>query len=368
MSPTLAPSLTISSPDTFISAVPHLLGFMPEDSVVIAGIGRGPQGRDVITLVQRFDLPSTDLDAGQLREIARAATSPMARVGSHEVIITVLSDKAYASPDELPHRELVDQLIEAHDEAGISTRDSLYSDGTSRWSYGCVDPDCCPPTGRVIPQDVRTLVAAEFTAAGVAVASSRDDLAAELAPADPAQVRAVAEQLESMKDPGAAIETWRDQQIDHIHQVLASGSPLDAQACAEVIDGLDDVRVRDTVLWDLAQGRGDGTLVTARLADVVRNAPEGRIAPAATVLSVQHWTAGDGTRANFALDRALADNPDYSLGGLVKTSLSSGLPPSTWRELICSMPRQTCRHGSNPTPGLVREPVLTPVHAPGLAS
>ena len=368
MSPTLAPSLTISSPDTFISAVPHLLGFTPTDSVVIAGIGRGPQGRDVITLVQRFDLPPNDVSADQLREIARAATSPMARVGSHEVIITVLSDKAYASPDELPHRELVDQLIEAHDEAGISTRDSLYTDGTSRWAYGCFDPDCCPPTGRVIPDDVRTLVAAEFTAAGVAVAGSRDDLATELAPVAPDRIRAVSEQLADAKNPGAGIEQWRDLQIKRIHQALTADDSLDAKSCAQVITGLDDVRVRDTLLWDLAQGRGDNTVVTARLSDVVRTAPEGRVTPAATVLSIQHWTAGDGARANVALDRALGANPDYSLGRLVETSLRTGMPPSTWRDLMRTIPREMCRTGGTSTPTLVADGELAPLHAPGLAS
>lgn len=368
MSPTLAPSLTISSPDTFLAAVPHLLGFAPTDSVVIAGIGRGPAGSDVITLVQRFDLPPLDLAASQLREVARAATAPMARVGSHEVIITVLSNKAYTSPDELPHRELVDQLIEAHDDARISTRDSLYTDGTSRWSYGCFDPDCCPPTGRVVPEEVRTLVAAEFTAAGVAVAASRDDLAAELAPTDVEHTQAVAEHLKSMKDPGAGIEAWRDRRIDHIHRALTSATPLDPKACAQVIDGLADVRVRDTVLWDLAQGRGDGTVVAARLADVVRTAPDGRVAPAATVLSIQHWTTGDGARANVALDRALDENPDYSLGGLVKTSLTTGMPPSTWRDLMRTVPREVCRTGSNSAAAPAVEPELAPLHAPGLAS
>ena len=125
--------------------------------------------------------------------------------------------------------------------------------------------------------------------------------------------------------------------------------------------------MRDTVLWDLAQGRGDTTVVAARLADVVRCAPDGRVAPAATVLSIQHWTAGDGARANVALDRALSETPDYSLGGLVKTSLTTGMPPSTWRDLMRTVPRDVCRTGNTrPSPTPVAEvsgPAVVPANS-----
>jgi hypothetical protein len=368
MSPLSVPRLVISSPDTFVAAVPHLLGFTPANSVVIAGIGQ-VAGRDEITLVQRFDIPSPDTTPEDLLQIARSAAAPMARTGAHEVIIAVVSDNAVASPDDLPQRELVDLLVESHDDAGMFTRDSLYTDGTSRWSYGCFDPACCPPAGRVIPDAVRTHVAAEFTAAGVAVRGSRAELAAELAPADPARVHAVSGHLEALPDTSAGIERWRDQAIQQFHQDVSTGASIDDASCARVIAGLDDVRVRDTVLWDLAQGRGAGRNVIAALGQVVRTSPEARCAPAATVLSIQHWTAGDGARANVALDRALGTDPNYSLGGLVQASLRSGLPPATWRDLMRTMPRDTCRHGNNPP---VAEPLIEAVPvalpSPGLAA
>jgi hypothetical protein len=345
MSPTFAPCLVITTPDTFVAAVPHLLGFTPTDSVVIAGIGQ-VDDRNEITLVQRFDIPDPETSPDDLRRIAKDASVPMARSGADEVIITVISDQAVSSPDDLPQRELVDRLVEAHDDAGMFTRDSLYTDGTSRWSYGCFDAACCPPGGRVIPDDVRTHVAAEFTAAGVAVRGSRDELAAELAPAGAARVQAVAEQLEALPHPGPGIESWRDRAIQQFHEDVSTGASIDEAGCARVLAGLDDIRVRDTVLWDLAQGRGDSRHVTEALAQVVRTSPDTRCAPAATVLSIQHWTAGDGARANVALDRALDTNPDYSLGGLVQASLRSGLPPATWRDLMRTMSRDTCRHGN----------------------
>jgi hypothetical protein len=367
MSPTFAPRLVITTPDTFVAAVPHLLGFTPTDSIVIAGIGQ-VDGRNEITLVQRFDIPNPDTSPDDLRRIAKDASAPMARSGADEVIITVISDRAVSSPDDLPQRELVGRLVEAHDDAGMFTRDSLYTDGTSRWSYGCFDATCCPPGGRIIPDDVRTHVAAEFTAAGVAVRGSRDDLAAELAPAGAARVQAVAKKLEALPHPGTGIESWRDGAIQQFHEDVSTGASIDEAGCARVIAGLDDIRVRDTVLWDLAQGRGDDRNVIEALAQVVRTSPEARCAPAATVLSIQHWTAGDGARANVALDRALDSDPDYRLGGLVQTSLRSGLPPAHWRDLMCTMPRETCRYGqSHPSTQTIGECSVGTVESPSIS-
>ena len=43
------------------------------------------------------------------------------------------------------------------------------------------------------------------------------------------------------------------------------------------------------------------------------------------------WQAGDGALANVALDRALADNPRYSMAQLLRDALDSGAPPSMAR-------------------------------------
>lgn len=367
MPPTFTPRVVIASPDTFLAAVPHLLGFTPENSIVIAGIGEATAGHDEITLVQRFDTPAASLESSSLGKIAHDAAVPIARTGAHQVIIAVISDTAYGSPAELPQRELVDRLVESFDDAGISTRDSLYTDGTSRWSYGCFDSSCCPPTGRAIPESVRTHVAAEFAAAGVAVMDSRESLVAELAPVDAEHRRAVAAHLDAIEHPGTGLEQWRDQEIRHVSEVLTATSVPTPEDCARVIASLDDIRVRDTVLWDLAQGRHDAHQVTANLVEVIRTAPDARVAPSATVLSIQQWTAGDGARANVALDRALADDPDYSLGSLVGQSLRSGLPPVTWRDLMRTLPRDTCRHGDGrPATPAVDQPAPH-LEAPSLA-
>lgn len=43
------------------------------------------------------------------------------------------------------------------------------------------------------------------------------------------------------------------------------------------------------------------------------------------------WQSGDGALGNVALDRALRDNPRYSMALLLREALDSGAPPSMAR-------------------------------------
>ena len=43
------------------------------------------------------------------------------------------------------------------------------------------------------------------------------------------------------------------------------------------------------------------------------------------------WQSGDGALANVALDRALADEPRYSMALLLRQVISAGAPPSLAR-------------------------------------
>ncbi|MDO8308942.1 MAG: DUF4192 domain-containing protein [Actinomycetota bacterium] len=377
---TSAGRLTLSSPDAFLASIPHMIGFPPEDSIVIVGLAPDHTGAgSTVRVTQRFDRPPAGIAGDEARQLAAQAAEPMIRSGSIEVIIAVFADQ-YPEPDrELPDAALVDALITALDDGGVGIRDALYTDGTSRWSYGCDNPSCCPPTGRVISEKVRTLVAAEFALAGSAMVDSREVLAAEVAPADAAaraQVADCVRAAEQARDdalaapgtshttdrPTRAREDWREQSITQI-AALTSGEPASPQEFARVAVGLGDIRVRDTVLWDLMQPSADPPAAIAGLTNVVRHAPDGHVAPAATVLAICHWTSGDGARANAALQRADDDNPDYSLAALVRTSLSAGLPPQSWRDALADLTRDTCRHGEPPrTPQPAAGPVVASPH------
>lgn len=381
--------VALMSADTVVAAVPHMVGFPPEDSVVLVGLAReGADGPSTVRLVQRFDTPDEQPTGEVTSRVAGDATAPMARAGVSEVVIVVFGSTVPDTDRALPAASLVDELVVSLEARDIPVRDALYTDGSSRWSYGCDDPSCCPPEGRLIPDEARTLMAAEFASHGAAMAASRQSLTDEIAP-DPgaSEVReAAAVAVDSTPTTTAELEAWRDDRITETTHVLASDG--DAGAMARSIAGLRDIRVRDTIVWEMTQQAGRQQHAIDALSAMLRCAPDGQVAPTATTLAVAQWMAGDGARANAALARALADEPDYALAQMIDTAIRSGMPPQTFRDCVTDLPRDTCRNGiptqhipgadSPDTGGLLRpatrpaapavEPISSRPPTPGLAS
>ncbi len=360
--------LTLSSPDAFLAAVPHLLGFPPRESVVLVGLADDGSGRESIRITQRFDTPSEALTDSDLAEVAEAAVAPMRASGSTTVIVAVFGDQNPAHAGLLPSTRLVDGLVDQLDESGMWVKDVLYTDGASRWSYGCETASCCPIEGTPISDELRTMIAAEFAVTGAAMAPSRQVLVDEVA-SDPARVGEVAVHLGATQVGDADVEAWRDAAIEQIAGLRSNPSPP-PQTLAHVLAGLSDIRVRDTALWELTHdGTGRAEVISA-LTMAVRSAPQGHVAPAATALAIQHWTHGDGARANACLDRAVGDDPEYSLAQMVGTAIGRGLPPSSWTGVMHQLDRQVCRHGGPvpaPSGRTVQEPSIASP-APSLAS
>ena len=50
-----------------------------------------------------------------------------------------------------------------------------------------------------------------------------------------------------------------------------------------------------------------------------------------TTLAFVAWQQGNGALANVALDRALDDDPHYSMAVLLRQAIDSGAPPSLAR-------------------------------------
>jgi hypothetical protein len=65
--------------------------------------------------------------------------------------------------------------------------------------------------------------------------------------------------------------------------------------------------------------------------DVTRRAQPGYVAAPASLLAFVAWQSGDGALANVALDRALADEPQYSMALLLRQVITAGTPPSLAR-------------------------------------
>jgi hypothetical protein len=177
-------------------------------------------------------------------------------------------------------------------------------------------------------------------------AASRADYVADI-DSRPDLVAAVQEMLGAR----TAVEISLDDVIAHTCGWLEATHdevpPRDPAAIAAILAALADVRVRDTVLWELMQREPWAWAHAAeRLAHVVAGAPRGHAAPAACVLAVLRWQVGDGSRASAAIERALDDDPTYSLALLIDRCLGVAMHPQAWREGILAMARDDCRRSA----------------------
>jgi hypothetical protein len=333
---------TLRSPDALIAALPYLLGFHPAESAVVVWLSSRR-----LLLTQRLDLPADD---ACWPDWAETMWRHPAADDADELVLVLVTARC----DVARARTVVQEQAAA---TGISVRDVLRVHGSRWWSLLCGDPACCPAEGRELDPRVQSAVAAEFTVLGIAPLAAREDLVDALA-ADPDGVAALAAHVDrelTGRPPGEAREQWRDDHIAAIVEALSGGPGADGprgRRLAAVVVGLGDVRVRDTVLWECSgMGRDELAGALEVLAAATRCAPAGHVAPAATCAALLAWLSGDGARASVAADRALADDPGYSLAVLVARSLRVGLPPSSWREATSGLTRSDCRYGTGPAAG-----------------
>lgn len=323
-------TLVLTSPDALVSGLPYLLGFPPVESAVLLWL------RDRrLLLTQRIDLP---IAAAELEPWLAAMWSHVAAREADELVIVMATARADAA-------DLAATVSAVAAQNAIGVRDALLLDN-GRWrSLLCTDPECCDPAGRDVDPQVADRIAAEFTGAGVAPASARDALVHEL-DAAPEQVTAVAQAIAAAR-PRSDRERWRNGVIAEFASRLArADADIRTAEAARLVLGLDDVRIRDTVLWEVSHAEADRRFTAlALLATCARWAPSGRVAPIATCVAIAAWLVGDGARAQIALDRALHERPEYSLAQLVQHSVRVGLPPSVWREAMAGLTRRECRHG-----------------------
>lgn len=340
MTSTPAPALdhlVLRSPDALVAAVPYLLGFHPRESAVAVWL------RDRrIALTQRLDLPSGPADHPAW--LAAMWHHSMAD-SAHELILVVASARP-ADP------ELVAMVVDRAAVAGIEVRDLLRIDEGRWWSLLCTDEQCCPPEGRLVEPATASAVAAEFTVTGRAPLAARETLERSLGPDEVKQALVAAALAAAPEVPiGPAREQWRDDRIAGVLRLLADGPGDGAQRAAVIADalrGLDDVRVRDTVLWEVSRWSPDALqLALDHAAVALRSAPAGYVAPVASCAATIAWLLGDGARAHIAVVRAHSDDCDYSLALLLAASLRAGLPPAAWRESMAALSRDDCRHGAD---------------------
>lgn len=332
------PALDLRNPQTVVAAVPHLLGFEPADSLILIWLDA-----TALVLTARADLPQAEADERITDQIAGALLPADALRRSHAVIAVVVTHDLARVASACAVLDRVRAEAERH---GIALLDELHVDG-DRWrSLICTDPGCCPAAGGTVSATVRADVAMHFALDGRRVLPDRASVSAQVAAAAEQIARTRAALPNQPRRPRRG-DRWRDAAIAHaVRNLIGRPSTLPVRVQARIIRDLADVRVRDTVLWDLAQAEHDEVERAAvALAQLTRAAGPEVCAPVATCCAIVAWMTGDGALASAAIDRALTAEPDYGLGRLVAAALRAGWPPQAWRSLLADLDRATCRSG-----------------------
>ena len=315
--------LTVRTPEDVLAMVPVLLGFVPEDSVVMLTFG----GRRPFHA--RVDLPRGPDALDDVEEVVAQLLAPVRAQAVRQVLFVLYTADA-------PVASLaVERLATVFRGAGVEVVEALRTDGRCWWP-GLRDRAGVPAGG--VPYDVGSHpLTVEAVLAGKAVLGSREQLAHTMAHA-PELAAGVVAALAAMSTTAGG------------RAGRASGAPPRAEVAARVGAGLatyaDGAAAPDdaTIAWllrallDPGAREAAAELMTAGTAaqhagfwtEVVRRSPETLVAGPAALLAFAAWRAGDGARAWCAVDRCLDADPDHPLGRVVAAALTHALPPDCW--------------------------------------
>ena len=317
-----------SDPADLLALVPGVLGFHPEDSVVLMTVGDGER-----PLHARVDLPAAD--PVSVDYLVQYLAALVARSDLRRFVVLVYSDDAGLA-EALVHP--FDALLSG---IGAELVCAVRAAGERWWPVGA------PPDDPGTEYDVRSHpFMAQMVLDGTVVLGSRRELADSLVGDDTEDARAVAAALRALAPrlrpgmvPAVGHPAQRDRLVPEGHWVrhrvrrwLTDRERLDPQDAARLaVATAASIEVRDVAWAEI--GRENARAHVDLWRDVVRRVPaDVRHAPA-TLLGFAAWLSGNGALAWCAVDVARESSPDYSLAGLLADVLTEGMPPSSWRPL-----------------------------------
>jgi hypothetical protein len=329
-------AVRVGSPAALLTLVPHLLGFVPEASLVVIGVAP-PRNRVRVTL--RYDLPEPP-EPDLVADVAAHAVGVLRTQRLTAAVAVAYGPETLVTP-------AADELQDAARQAEIDVREFLRVQDGRYWSYACGNEACCPAAGVPFEPDPQAAQAASLIGARTPVLASRAAVAARVAPLG-------GNAAESMRQATRRAEQHSAQLLAKVrksgrlgavrHMIAAEGLAAVGAMITRYRDGgrfttddevarltvaLRDLRVRDDAWARMDPAHGEAHL---RLwTDVVRRAQPGHVAAPAALLAFVAWQSGDGALANVALDRALADDPRYSMATLLRQVITAGAPPSLAR-------------------------------------
>ncbi|SDE04143.1 DUF4192 domain-containing protein [Glycomyces harbinensis] len=313
--------LTVNGPADLISAVPFLLGFAPEHSLVAVGLKGGQ-----LECTFRVDLPGSTDDLDHLNTL----TAPVKTNDCDTVVLIAYGEAELATA--CLRRALIDCAF-----ARIEVIDAFRVTDGRYYSQTCTDT-CCPTEGNPVPEN--TAIAVALVASGALRHPDRDTITKLLTPADPERCAAVATAIDEAVVAEAALSWAEQRQMDlaAVDQwITAHELPESPEDIAMLGLAVGDLDVRDHAL--IASDTNPHKSADLWLW-IARHLDEDLAAPTFTIAGWCAYRYGNGVLALEAFDLALKASPNYRLAHMLLAALQAGIPPKALSNMACLDPEQ----------------------------
>ncbi|WP_170970247.1 DUF4192 domain-containing protein [Nocardioides jishulii] len=301
-------NLSVRSPEELVVAIPHLLGFNPNESLVLVPLG--PE-----LPVVRVDLPTSAREREQAWDSIGDVYARCAQPTSRVAIVTFTTDTDYGD-------RLSQDFALRLDGVGVTSPIRL---GASDTAWIDFDSQISGPLSTA----TRDRIAASTVLNGMAQpAASRTSLADSLV----GDRQPIADHLADAHAQAATSSIRAEATFArrHLRAFHADGRRLTDPAAARFLVALESTSVRDR-LWDDISAHTAASHI-ALWSDLTRRAPDSLRAAPASLLAFASWLKGNGALAWCALEQVPRDKP-YDAARLVAAVVQKGVHPRQWAAL-----------------------------------
>ncbi|KOX08511.1 DUF4192 domain-containing protein [Streptomyces sp. NRRL B-3648] len=359
-----ATQVTLRTPAELADALPYLLGYRPEDSMVLVALhdhaGRGRFGGRA-----RLGIPANDEDwEAAARQLARGLVTGSERRGGRpeRMVAYVCQEPGPGESGRDVKRRLEGLAHLMRTECGnldVPVIEALCISDGRFWSYCCPVEGCCPEDGSPMGLPGTSVLAAAATYAGIQVRGTLRELRARL---QPWETGAALEQEIALDAVGMSLvprmleETSRLEVAEEtialagrIIRRYATAAPVPGTHSADVRDddlladdeaaililGLQDRTTRDkAAAWMEGDEAGPALRLWRALARRCVGPYGEHAAAPLTLAGWVAWSLGDELEAREALAMALGADPDYLFARLLHQACNEGLDPESVRRCL----------------------------------
>lgn len=356
--------VTLRTPAELADALPYLLGYRPEDSIVLVALqDRGGRGR--FGGRARLGIPAGADDwASVARQLAHGLVTGSERRGARpeQMIAYVCQEPAQGESGRQVMERLRPLVQKLRTECGrldVTVIEALCISDGRFWSYCCPSEGCCPADGVPMGLPGTSVLAAAATYAGLQVRGTLRELRTRLLPwetaaaleqesaLDAAGMALVPRILDDASRADVAQETLELAQrilsrfaaarpvSGALQSDLRDDALLGHEEAATLILGLQDRTTRDRAAEWM---EGDEALSALRLWRALARrcvGPYGEHAAAPlTLAGWVAWSTGDDLEAREALAMALGADSGYLFARLLHQACNEGLDPESIRRCL----------------------------------